>query len=258
MSAAIMSVAKTVFDDQLEGSERWLNWIEGAKKFQDAVKGGLDWNQIKADDRTFVSDRLNAVAPTQQVLLNSLYLTMVSSFEEYLRSCIRRVAEKFSSAQNGYDELFDEIRNTHAREAGRLLARIDSLPDYLSVNIDDLCREIGSCVVGSKQVRLSSQALSNVDGLIKLDNFIDRMSCLGVTLTFDGISADRGIKSALKLDKGGAREVAKALRQELEAVAKMRNRIAHTGPTATDVTQEIANSHRVLFRAISSVIESKI
>lgn len=255
MSAVRISSEKTVLDDQLESGEQWLAWIEGAKKFQDVIRGGVDWQQLQKVDRKFVTERLGVRAPIQQVIINSLYLTMASSFEEYLRSSIRRIVERVSMSNSGYQTVSIEARKINFREVGKILARLDSLPEYLSVNVDELCGHVGSCASGSQKVTFSAQAISNVDGLIRLDAFIDRVSCFGVPISLDSIAADQGVKLALKLERAGAREVAKALSSELEIVSKYRNRIAHTGPTSSDVTPEIAASHRDLFRAISGYID---
>lgn len=252
------SPSKISLDDLLISNADWYEWIEAAGKFENLLKGKIPWAELDKVEKQFITVRLKATAPAGQTLLNSLYLTMVSGFEEYLRSTIRETARQVSKANPKYEELDPEVLKIHIKDSARLLKRIDSPPDYLSLNAEDLCRGLGSCVPGSKFVTLNPEAFADIESLIKLESFIARMGVLGKQISFDILGADPQLMSVLKSPKGGTRETAKLLQKELETMRRYRNRIAHTGGNAADVTREILADHRSLLFALSSAIDSRM
>jgi hypothetical protein len=250
-----ISPAKTSLDALLESNAQWLDWIEAANKFENLLKDKIPWDQLDGTGRGIVQSRLKSTAPARQVLLNSFYLTMVSGFEEFLRGKIREAAEAYSKLKKKYADVDETVRLTHVRESARLLRRIDSPPDYLTLNVDDLCRGLGSCVPGSDRVLLNVDALADVEGLVLLETFAERVAIFGLDVTFDVLGKDPTIRDALKLpSRTGAREVGKALHKELTVMRRNRNRIAHTGGNAADVTTELLAAHRALVQAMAGTI----
>jgi hypothetical protein len=250
------SPSKITFDDLLMLNAEWFDWIEDAVKFESLLKDRIPWESLDGPGRSFVTRRLKSTAPARQLLLNSFYLTMISGFEDYLRTTIRDITRSTSKTLPRYEDLPEPIRKMHIRESARLLKRMDSPPDYLNLNIEELCRGIGSCVPGSTVVSLSAEAFADVESLIKLDTFIDRLGVLGIRLTMDILSLEQSLKDSLKLPKANTRQVSKALKDELETMARYRNRIAHTGGNAAEVTIETLKEHRILLLALTSAIES--
>jgi len=242
------------FESVLDAGEKWLAWIDDAERFHAILKDKIPWEQLDATSKAAVQARLKASAPTSQLLLNSLYLTMASAFEEFLRSIIQESATHLSTRKTKYEDMNAELRNLHLREAARLLRRLDARPDYLAVTTEDLCSAIGSCVPGSVAVRLCEPALGDVDGLIRLESFFERMKALGQPMSFDVIANDAGVVGALKLTGSPTRTVAKALKHCVEAVSKNRNRIAHMGSSAADVDRTLIGDHRQVLKAVSLAI----
>lgn len=248
------SPALSNFDSVLDAGEKWLTWIDEAERFRAILKDKIPWEQLDGGSRAAVQARLNATSPTSQLLLNSLYLTMASAFEEFLRSQIQECAVDVSAKKPKYEEVKTDLRNLHLREAARLLRRLDSPPEYLAITTEEICAAIGSCVPGSVAVRLCEQALGDVEGLIRLESFIERMNALGRQISFDIIAADARVAGALKLTGSPTRTVAKALRLCVESVSKNRNRIAHMGSSAADVDRTLIQDHREVLRSVSLAI----
>lgn len=253
--ATKISPAKTSLDALLESNAQWFEWIEAAGKFESLLKDKIPWDQLDASARDLVQSRLKSTAPARQVLLNSFYLTMVSGFEEYLRGKIREATEGYSNAKKNYAEVDETVRVTHVRESARLLRRMDSPPDYLTLNVEDLCRGLGSCVPGSERVLLNPDAFADVESLVLLETFAERVAIFGLDVRFDVLGKDDAIRDALQVSsRAGPREVGKAIRAELTAMRRNRNRIAHTGGDAADVTTELLAQHRALVQAVADAI----
>lgn len=257
MNAAVKgrpSPALGSFESVLDAGEKWLSWIDEAERFHAILKDKIPWEQLDGTSRALVQARLKASVPTNQLLLNSLYLTMASAFEEFLRSVIQESATNLSAKNTKYEDMNADLRNLHLRESARLLRRLDSRPDYLAITTEELCSAIGSCVPGSVAVRLCEQALGDVDGLIRLETFFERINALGRTMSFDLIAKDPRVVGALKLTGSPTRTVSKAVKHCVEAVSKNRNRIAHMGSSAADVDRTLIGDHRQVLKAVSSAI----
>lgn len=258
MSAAVRrrtSAAKVSFDVLLESNSAWFEWIDGAVQFENLLRDKLPWEQLDGPAKAFAGKRLKATAPAQQLLLNSFYLTMAAGFEDFLRSTIRETTRRVASERPKYEDLEVATRNMHIRESARLLRRMDSPPDYLAVNIDDLCRGLGSCVPGSTAVHLNPEAFSDVDGLIRLESFLERLTALGKPMDWEKLANQQLVKVAIGLPKGKSGQVAKALQSELRTISRFRNRIAHIGGSAADVTLEVLRDHRNLLKELTTAIE---
>lgn len=250
------SAAKTAFDALIDSNWAWFDWIDHANHFQSILKNRIPWNQLHADEKTAVQQRLKTAAPEKQLLLNSFYVTLVAGFEEFLRASIRELTAQIADGKPKFDDISDVLRRMNIRESAKLLRRMDDPPDYFHFNEEDLCRGIGSCVPGSKAIELNSHALSEVESLIKMQNFIDRVTALGKKISWDELAKQPGVKAAMKMPKEHAREVSKSIESRLKLIARYRNRIAHTGGHAADVTFEILSDDSAVLRSLAEAIHS--
>ncbi|CAH2917365.1 MAG: hypothetical protein CPSOU_3029 [uncultured Paraburkholderia sp.] len=173
------SASKVTFDSLIEAGVAWLAWIDGASRFEAILKTRIPSESLDAKEKTVIQGRLGTTSPESQLLLNSFYVTMVAGFEEFLRSAIRDLTNEISRQGLRYDEVDSAIIRMNIRESAKLLRRMDSPPDYLAFNEVDLCRGIGTCIPGSGKVELNPGALAEVDGLIKLENFMQRVCHAG-------------------------------------------------------------------------------
>ena len=249
------SPAKLSLDALLDSHASWFRWIAGAKDFEKSVKSCVHWDALDARSTAVVMERLKTPTPNQQTLLNSFYVTMVSGFEQFLRGKINEIAAAHWKLISNCAELDENVRTIYLRESGRLLARIDSPPAHLALSRDDLCRGLGSFVAPSSPVALEPAVFSNVDSLLLLDNFFSRVNTLGVSINLDKLGREASIRKALLLDeKAGARQVANALASELKIIRNHRNRIAHAGGEASEVSEETFRTHLSLIQSIADVI----
>jgi len=77
------------------------------------------------------------------------------------------------------------------------------------LNVDELCRGLGSCIPGSDRVLLNPDAFADVESLVLVETFAERVAIFGFDVTFDVLGKDAAIRSTLKLPpRAGAREVA--------------------------------------------------
>lgn len=250
------SAALINFESVLETGEAWLKWIDDTEGFKSIIAPNIPWGQLDSKQKGDVQRRLKEVQPSSQLLLNSLYLTMASSFEEFLRSTVQQTAADLFGGRKKYEDLSEDTRNLHLRESAKLLRRLDSMPEYMKVTTVELCSAIGSCVPGSDAVQVCVEVLGNVDGLIRLSSFFERMAVMGKQISFDTLGKSGDIAGALKIPTSKPRDVGKSLESCVSLISKNRNRIAHTGGTASDVSRALISEHREVLKAVAKVVSA--
>ncbi len=255
-AATTPSAARLAFDANFDAGQGWLDWISEASKFEAILRDKIPWESLAGQEIATVQTRLKTVVPPSSLLMNSFYVTMVAGFEEYLRSYIREQAQKISLSNISFSDMDMKLIRMNMRESARLLKRLEAPPDYIRFDEGDLCRQLGTSVPGSKRVELNGDALAEVDGLLKLTSFMERIDVFEKKLTWDQLGGQQAIKTSLNLTGAKPREVGKALSAELNTIARYRNRIAHTGWAAADVTGPIAKQHRDILAATVAVIDS--
>ncbi|MDF2395769.1 hypothetical protein GWQ44_09495 [Pseudomonas sp. 3MA1] len=253
------SAAKVAFDSLVEQNFAWQSWIEGAIEFESVLRNNIPWQQLGREQKAIVNKRMGVASPDHQLLANSFYVTLVAGFEEYLRAAIREFVVSLNASGKKAAEVGSSVLKCHIKEAAGLLRRVDSPPDYISINPEDLCRSIGSCVPDSSRLQLNVEALAYIESPIKLENFLSRMTDLGVRMTWDKLGACPEVKVALGLPVGvGNREVANTAQEELQRIARYRNRIAHTGGHAADISPQIISGDAKILRALCGKVDELI
>lgn len=255
----ITLASKSAFDSLVELNDSWLTWIAGAIEFESILVDRIPWEHLDREQKAKVSRRLSTSSPEGQLLINSFYVTLVAGFEEYLRSVIRDVVSEVNRSKIKASNMSALTLSCQMRESARLLRKIDSPPDYLSINAEDLCRSLGTCVSSSSVVELSVEALSDIESPIKMDNFFQRMSHLGIKMSWDVMGGRQKIKEVLTFPgTAGARGVGEAAQKEILRITRYRNRIAHTGGNAADVSATVMKEDADLLRTLGSEINAII
>lgn len=252
---AAASSAVGAFNVLADMSSGWLYHVRAAARFQTVLAKWIPWTDLSAEEKSAVQEGLSATQPEQQLLINALYVTLVAGFEEFLRSLVRRLGNQITDTKSKYEDLEQEVMRLHIRESAKLLRKIDSPPDYITFDSAEVCRRLGTCSPGGGHVELNADALADVESLIKLKTFFERTEPFGCKIDFDVLGRNDQIQKVLRMPRNAVRETAKLLSKTMDDVARMRNRIAHTGGNASDVTEDILRNHTELLKAIAAVLD---
>lgn len=256
--SARATAEKLSFDALADAGTSWLEWVKSSQKFEHVLRGKLPWDQMTEPEKRVVKAKLDDALPELQLLLNSIYITLAAGFEEYVRSSIKKAASRITRSKKTSDKIDSALLRLNIRESARLLKRIDSPPEYLNYDANELCRILGTCGPGSSPVEMNCEAIADIDGLIRLDTALTRLSHLGVKITWDSLGQAPAIKSALKTPKANTRDSAKSLAAMLSEVSKFRNRIAHMGGNASDVTEDLLIFHSQVLKSVVATIDGHI
>lgn len=233
------SVQASTFLAHIESTLSWLEWIKASSRFEEAVRGRINWDGMSGGEKEVVQKKHDLAQPELRLVLNALYITLVAAFEEYLRQLVTHLADEFTKQQTKWASASESLLKLNIRESARMLRRMDSPPDYLAIDFWEMCRQLGSCHPHTDAIILNSLALADVESLIKLEKFIERAEAFGVDLSFDLLGKSDSMCAALDLKKSKPRENAKQIRAAAAEIARLRNRIAHMGVNASDVTEAV-------------------
>lgn len=259
MSKVKISAAKVAFDELWQSTQDWLSWVSGAQSFKVVMSQKIPWDNLSKGEREAVGRQLKEQQPNSQLLINSLYITLAAGFEDYLRGCLREVTTEINKSKKPTSQISPEILKLTMRETAKLLRRVDSPPDYINYNADELCKNIGSCSINSAAFLISEEAMAEIESPLKVENFLDRLNSLKEKkYDWDWLASSNEIKIALNLEGQGERTVAKQLKIEITKIVKYRNRIAHTGGTAADVTEQVLREHGELLNRVAEKTNSAV
>jgi hypothetical protein len=246
------SAALAVFEDHLARIEAGLGFVEvavaGRKQLRDIINWGGDRYAVDAAKAFLAADLY-----PEELLCNSCYLSSVAAFEEFLRATLDSAIRASVSAMTSFDDMGRELHAAHMKATGRLLARCSDPPQQAAgVNFFEVCRRLGTCMPGSKKFEINSEALWILNDSLSFGASLEMLVQFRYVVTWDLICANRDVQA--RVHATGTREAAKALRDYLEDMTRQRNRIAHTGTTASEVTVTTLREHLALLLAVSKVL----
>jgi len=252
-------VQTTTFLSQIESAVSWLDWIRGATRFEEIFRDRIPWANLKLHEIPIVQTKLRHPAPEQRLILNALYVTVVAAFEEYLRQLVILLSDEYTKSRPTWNEDSEGLFKLNVRASARMLRKMDSPPDHLTIDFWDICRELGTCHPSTTAVTLNSIALAaDVESLIKLENFMACAHAFGADLNFDILGKDDAICNAFKVKKSAARENSKLVREAAAEISRLRNRIAHTGVNASDITEDVLRRDIDIVKVVATVFDAHI
>lgn len=239
------STALLVFEDHLARIQTGIRFVEVALSAKKSANRAIDW---RADAHAVGAVRtfIGVEAYPEDLLCNANYLSSVAAFEEFLRQTLDTAILASVAKLRSFDDMDPGLQDMHMKATGRLLARRANPPQQLSgLDYFELCRRIGTCLPGSTTFEFNSQALCLLDDALSVDQYLETLRKFGYSASWDTLGAKEELRACFGTT--GTRETRKALERFLADMVRQRNRIAHTGTSASEVSSEVLLEHlRVL------------
>lgn len=239
------------FDQQVTANLSCVQWYGAAREFIRAARPVLQWEAMDEDTRSAIMNFARVPSLVPQSLINSLYVTTAAAFEEFCRLVIHSACEEFNDKKCTLSEE-EELRRFLIVQTSRTLSRAHSPPVYLSLNQDDLCSSIGSMASGAGPIRVVGEAMCDVKGILEFKVVLDQLKKLGKDIDWQTLAKDGDLQRTLGTRK--TKETETELKRLISAISKNRNRIAHVGPSSSDVTQEVLQDHAKALLAIGDAV----
>lgn len=229
-------------------------------KLKGSLNNIVNWNGIAQEQKQLVQDFYKLKPAPSRSLFNSIYLSAVASFESYLMQTIEAVIENLNSKCTNFEKLPQIFINKHIELTGKILSTVHSPPAHLSIDFFKISKTIGTVIPKSEKIELNTEIAGFVRQLLELEGFISFISDCDIKIDFDTICNHQQIKELFGTTK--TRDTSHQLKTFLEETKKMRNRIAHTGQSASDITSEsirlLTNKLRVVSRRLNELILAQV
>ena len=241
-----------VFKEQVDANLSCIFWISAANDFIRAATPVIQWEFLDSNKKQAIQKYREVQPHNNQALVNSLYVTTAAAFEEFCRLAIHSVCDEFNEGKRKLGEDEANLRNFLIAQTSRTLGRVHSPPAHFSFNPDELCSSIGSMVSGDNPVYVIGDAISDIRGILELEAVLKQITSLGKGISWQKLASDRDLRNALGTKK--TRESETELKKLIATVSKNRNRIAHAGPSSSDVTEDILLKHAKALLAVGEAM----
>lgn len=254
-----MSKVKSVFlafEAHLDELLLLVDNNEFVPKLKSSLNAIVNWNDISQEQKDLVNNFYKLKATPSRSLYNSIYISAVASFESYLTQTIEGIVEAINSKFPTFEKLPRTLVNKHMELTGKILSSIHTPPDHLSIDFFKVGMRIGSIHPTSEKTELNTEIAGYVKKILELEGFINFLNSCEYKIDFDTISNDTTVKSAFETTK--ARETVRQIQAFLVEIKKMRNRIAHTGQSSSDITSDSLRIMIMRLKALSKRISDII
>ena len=116
----------------------------------------------------------------------------------------------------------------------------------------DLCRRLGTCLPDSANFEVNEQAIAMVPGLTGLETFFECLVSLGYQINWDDLGRIEAVQSCCGVK--GARKASCELNTAISSVVRERNKIAHSGQSYAELTEERFEVSLILLETTAKAI----
>ena len=149
--SSLFEASLTALLANVEDAQSSLGFFRDAIRVKAALPKALNWEGEQTYEKKLSVDFIKREAPSLRVVRNGLYITMIATFEEYLRDIIIIAVQRKASTANQYKDLGESFIKRHMDYSGRLLSMVHRPPAHLQGSI------FLRCVIDSEHASLSQQ-----------------------------------------------------------------------------------------------------
>ena len=225
-----------------------VNYLKANRTVKKSVYNVIDRQAHHKYDLDIVEEYFKTALP-ERVLLNSLFLSVAASYEDFLRGVLKNTILIIDRNTNQFDDLEEKLRNRHMKSTGSMIASHASSPSYLNVNYKKISENIAKCFPGSSNFSLNLEIVEFVKGILNLQNFFDFLLLCGFSISYDDLAKTEKVKAHFK--KTNTRERANEIKVTHVKILALRNRVAHTGQSTSDLTIQVLEDYLSQIEAVS-------
>ena len=229
-----------------------VSFLRDSSRLKSILGKLVKWELGDTSETRFAQSFIKSELVQSRPVLNGLLVTVVAAFEEFLRTVIVSAARMRVTKSRKFQDLGESFINRHIEYSGRLLATVHSPPAHISVNYFDICRRLGTCIPDSTAIEINDTALGFIRSVTDIDTFLDCIKGIGYKISLDDMGRDRNLQGFLKTS--GTRETSKELKRALNDVVLNRHKIAHSGQSYAEITEDILFEHMKVLELTATAI----
>ncbi len=250
--ASPFDVSLTLLLTCLDEAEGTLAYIRDSIRVQAVLGKALDWQGEQTYEKKLAASFSKHNSPSLRVARNGLYVTVIASFEQFLRETIVVAVHNKVAAAKQFRDLGDSFIKRHMDYSGRLLTMVHRPPAHLGLNFFDLCHCLGTCQQDSSAFRVNEIAFASVKGITELESFFEHITGLGFPVQWDDLGRLSDVQALFHTTR--TCDTSKELARFFVSATATRNKIAHSGHTVADVDDGVLSRTSDIIRRVATGI----
>jgi len=182
---------------------------------------------MRGDLKTDLGRALNLKDASEQVLYRGLMLQLYAAFERLVTDLAEGVLQVVQLKARRYNDVDEGLRNAHTVGSARLLSKMhERTINGVPFDFARLQKDMAACFSNADRYRLSVDAITALLGVCTAERVDTVFETLKLGKAFDDVlGRDRAIRAWAS--NAGAREASHRARDQLNAIVRLRNQIAH-------------------------------
>lgn len=234
-----------------EELESIIGNLEISTRLKSVVNETTRWEAISAEDRLLVNQFIKIESVPYRTVTNSLFISAISGFENFLRSLLSSIVKEVES----YKEIPRAIINKNLQLSGVALSVFYSPPSHIKLDYPQMARNLHTCFSETEEVRLNQEITGFIKSLLDLDNVFSFLSDCEIYINWDDFGRNEEIRALL--NTVNPRDTGKSLKRQLKRYIEDRNRIAHTGLSSSDISMNELKESMKYFINIAEFISDQ-
>ena len=236
------------FEDELE-------LVSLAARLRPRLGGVLNYD-AKGEDLSLALQFVAHKNDRPEGILAALMVRLLAAFERFVRRRIAECVRTHQARAKTYDELPDHLRQRNMVLSGRALSMLDTAPDHLLIDSDQLLGALASCRPGAATFELSARAFEIAVTGASPEAVQRALESVGVKDWLDKVGADAHVAVTVETKPTQVRETAKRVKEELERLSRWRNNVAHAGDVEVLVDEGLLRKKIVFLSALAVAIDA--
>lgn len=227
---------KLALEAHLEELTQIIAQSELIPKIRATLPAFINWGIMNGEQKAFTNSVFSKRPNTDRTLNNSLFISAVASFESFLTQTIESSIQILNDNFKRYDSYVDVFLNRQIQFSGKMLSSIYEPPHHINIDFHKLCRNIGTIYPDSTTLTLNPEIAVYFRNILDLESFSKFFLDLDIKIDLEEIAKQPEVQK--EFESKTFKDTFKQLEVFLRETIRLRNRIAHTGQSASDITRE--------------------
>lgn len=249
MASIFGARALTQFRVVIEDVESNIRFLRLSTKLRPRLNDIIRWETVEPPESRLVQEFLAQKDAQPELIYRGMLTLIAGGFEELVRNLVEETVEVINDSAKSYRDLSEAIKIQNMIRTGKVLAAIGEPPDHLTIDVEALCRNIGSCVGDSESFRLNAAAFSFFIYSISATHLEEIFERFGIAINYDELCNVEPIRKVFGTTD--ARETSKEVKEYIRRFIQKRNRISHTGSGGVTVSDVDVGQFVDFFSAFS-------
>jgi hypothetical protein len=242
---------KLVLDAHLEELSLILSQSDFIPKIRATLPAFINWDAMDGEQKKITNSIFKKSPNTDRTLHNSLFISAVASFESFLTQTIESSIQILNENFKRFDAYDSVFLNRQIDFSGKILSSIYSPPHQMNIDFHKICKNIGTIYPESTTLTLNPEISGYFKNILELETFSKFFEDLDIKIDLEEISKQPSVQK--EFTSKSFKDTYKQLEAFLKETIRFRNRIAHTGQSASDITRERIDN---LIKRLASIAEA--